>query len=98
MLHLVGGQQLLPLGLDRLGSDDTVQPLNQFWLRVKALFKGSARVKDTDGPKESGKQELIARDLSPARDAIGGASKGRLDAKPGQNRPREIDFMNDGDG
>ena len=75
-----------------------MQPLSQFWLRVKTLFKGSARVKDTNDPKESGKQELIAQDLSPARDAMGGASKGGLEAKPGKNRPREIDFMNDGAG
>ena len=75
-----------------------MQPLNQFWLRVKALFKRSATVEDTEDPKESGKQELIARDLSPVRDAMGGASKGGLEAKPSQERPRDIDFMNDGAG
>ena len=75
-----------------------MQPLNQFWVRVKALFKGTPRVKDIDEPKESGKQELIARDLNPARDAMGGASKGGPEAQPGQNRSPEIDFMGGGPG
>ena len=68
------------------------------WLKLKALFKRSTRVEETEDPKESGKQELIARDLSPAQDAMGGVSKGGIEAKPGQDRPREIDFMNDGAG
>lgn len=72
-----------------------MQRLNQTWLRLRALFKKSAMAKDTEGAEETRKQELIARDLGPAKDAVGGASHRGMEAKPGQNRPREIDFMND---
>ena len=72
--------------------------LNQFWLKLKAQFKRSPRVKDTEDPGESEKPELIVRDLSPAQDAMGGACKGGLESKRTQDRPREIDFMNDGTG
>jgi len=70
-----------------------VKPLNQFRLRLKALFKRSAGANDAEDPNKGEKQEQIARDLSPAQDAIGGVSKGGLEAKPDQDRPREIDFM-----
>ena len=55
-------------------------------------------MKDTEDPGESEKPELIVRDLSPAQDAMGGACKGGLESKRTQDRPREIDFMNDGTG
>ena len=74
-----------------------MQPLNESWSRLKALFKRLAAIKETRHPKETGNQELIVRDLRPKGDPVGGASKGP-EAKPDQKRPREIDFMNPGAG
>jgi hypothetical protein len=69
-----------------------MSPLNNSWVRVKGFFKRVVRAKPTEDPK---KKESIVRDLSPVRDALGGASKAGVDDKPSKNPLREIDFMKD---
>ena len=72
-----------------------MQGYNRFWVALKALFRGEERAEETDAPKAPPKNDSRTRDLSPRRDAIGGASKGGLQGDPSKNRPREIDFMGD---
>ena len=53
-----------------------MQPLNQYWSALKALFKRQGSVSNTPDLEETRKPESFVRDLKPAQDPLGGASKG----------------------
>ncbi len=74
----------------------SVQLLNQCLSRVKAFVKRVITAKKKREPKlrQTKKQEVTIRDLKPAQDARGGASKAG-NGRPTSNRTGEIDFMKD---